>query len=177
MQENRGKRIDDEFSGVPSKDKRWALRHPEKAVARWQGRSREYVAQSNKKQREKPGARERHAIGMAEWRRAHPGSQEVWNRKYYDKIKKMVFDHYGWVCRCCGETEEAFLTIDHINNDGAQHSKRHNPDRNRRSYKWYVKEGFPSDLQTLCWNCNSAKRKYGECPHKTQDYSDRLGVG
>jgi hypothetical protein len=29
-----------------------------------------------------------------------------------------VFNHYGGECICCGLADTAFLTIDHINNDG-----------------------------------------------------------
>src|SRR3990167_9777047 len=31
---------------------------------------------------------------------------------------------YGGKCRCCGETEEKFLTLDHINGGGKQHRLR-----------------------------------------------------
>jgi len=34
------------------------------------------------------------------------------------KLKTMVYNHYGWLCNCCGETTPKFLTIDHVNNDG-----------------------------------------------------------
>lgn len=55
-----------------------------------------------------------------------------------------------------------FLTIDHINNDGAEHK------RSRAGvdlYDWIIKHNFPDTFQTLCWNCNCAKGKYGSCPH------------
>ncbi len=31
-------------------------------------------------------------------------------------------------------------------------------------YDWLMKNNFPQGFQTLCWNCNFAKHKFGECP-------------
>jgi hypothetical protein len=34
-------------------------------------------------------------------------------------------------------------------------------------YAWLALNGFPKDrYQLLCWNCNVAKGKYGQCPHR-----------
>ena len=82
------------------------------------------------------------------------------NKQSY-KIK--VFDHYGRVCKCCGEREPEFLQIDHKNNDGAQHRKEVNANR---LYRWLCTHGFPDTFQTLCSNCNWAKRNDGICPHE-----------
>lgn len=84
------------------------------------------------------------------------------------KVKEGVFTHYGGKCTCCGESQMQFLSLDHVNNDGAQH---------RRSlgtmvsggvsfYYWVRKNGYPSYLQILCFNCNHAKALFGQCPHK-----------
>jgi hypothetical protein len=73
-----------------------------------------------------------------------------------------VFKAYGNACACCGEPRLEFLTIDHVNNDGAQ-------DRNRygsRLVNRIKKLGFPPTYQILCYNCNGAKGVYGQCPHK-----------
>lgn len=83
--------------------------------------------------------------------------------------KRLVMDHYGGKCACCGEDAIEFLTIDHINNDGAEHRKTvlSHASRNGRSvrlYSWLVQEGFPSGFQVLCMNCNTAKGFYGRCP-------------
>lgn len=94
------------------------------------------------------------------WRKRNPDKAREYVRAHYQRARKKVFDRYGRVCRCCGESREEFLTIDHINNDG----------KNDRSnfYKTIVKLGFPDNLQTLCWNCNHAKYIYGTCPHATE---------
>lgn len=86
-----------------------------------------------------------------------------WHRDNYNT----VLNHYGAVCVCCGETDERFLTIDHINNDGY---KLRGTKQDCTGPSWYariIKRGFPSDLQVLCFNCNLGKNRCGGiCPHK-----------
>ena len=55
-----------------------------------------------------------------------------------------------------------FLTIDHINNDGAQHKRER---KGIDLYDWIIKHNFPDIFQTLCYNCNCSKGHYGACPH------------
>ena len=43
---------------------------------------------------------------------------------YYQKTRNKVLIAYGNKCNCCGEKNIKFLTIDHINNDGAEHKKK-----------------------------------------------------
>ena len=96
-------------------------------------------------------------------------------RKRRTKIKRLVLEHYGGVppkCVCCGESIYQFLTIDHVNNDGAKHRKELKLGRKSGwwLYIYLVKNDFPDDgyeLQVLCWNCNCGKRMNGGvCPHK-----------
>ena len=80
-----------------------------------------------------------------------------------EKLKTEVFNHYGNRCACCEETIKKFLTIDHINNDGAIHRKNIN---GRNVYRWLKKNGYPAGFQILCYNCNLGKaRNNGVCPH------------
>lgn len=86
------------------------------------------------------------------------------NRAYW---WNQVLDHYGHECACCHETEPKFLTIDHINNDGA---KQRHPSGGRlkaeKLYRWLILNNFPEGYQILCWNCNCGKhRNGGTCPH------------
>ena len=88
------------------------------------------------------------------------------------QLKQQIMSVYGTECACCNETQLEFLSIDHINNDGAAHRREINGDKPRASgtklYKWLKQNGFPQDLglQTLCHNCNSGKtRQKGVCPH------------
>lgn len=77
----------------------------------------------------------------------------------------IVLNHYSkgkMCCNCCGEKELKFLTIDHINNDGAQHRKlnKNNIDN------FIIQNHFPEDFQILCYNCNCGKSiNNGVCPH------------
>lgn len=74
-------------------------------------------------------------------------------------------------CQCpkCDITDERFLTIDHINNDGTIHRKKIGPGI-WAFYWWAKKHGFPDGFQVLCYNCNGAKaRNGGICPHMDED--------
>ena len=82
-------------------------------------------------------------------------------------MKKMVFDHYGWKCTCCGEENPVFLTMDHINNDG--YKDKMVGGRKLTGKDLYIKimrEGLPNRFQTLCQNCNFGKKVRGICPHQ-----------
>ena len=79
-----------------------------------------------------------------------------WHRQ-----RLIVIKHYGGKCVCCGESNNRFIEIDHINNDG----KKHRRVTGRHIYKWVINQNFPSDLQLLCANCNRSKGKFGVCQH------------
>lgn len=84
------------------------------------------------------------------------------------ELKREVMEAYGGpTCACCGETTETFLTIDHINNDGAKHRRI----IGRTSVnKWLKNNGFPTGYQVLCFNCNMGKHLNGGiCPHQEQN--------
>lgn len=87
-------------------------------------------------------------------------------RKEYTKALRLeVFNGYGGAfCRCCGESEYVFLTIDHMNNDGAAH--RREVGRGLGVFRWLRDNGFPPGYQVLCWCCNEARRLVGVCPHQ-----------
>lgn len=80
--------------------------------------------------------------------------------------RNQVLDHYGRRCACCGEGHEEFLTIDHVNGDGAQHlttaGYRY---RGPQLYGWLIRNDFPEGFRTLCFNCNFALGHHGYCPH------------
>lgn len=89
-------------------------------------------------------------------------------REYNHNLKKIIYEHYGNKCACCGEIEFKFLSIDHINNDG-HHNKKRKLGKYKNSWDWYkyiIKNNFPDNLQLLCMNCNFGKRMNdGICPH------------
>lgn len=102
---------------------------------------------------------------QAQWRNTEEGKiyKREYAREYSRKIRKEVLAHYGNKCVCCGETELAFLTFDHINNDGSQHRSKI---KGANIPQWLKRNNFPKDVQILCHNCNSGKEYLGVCPHK-----------
>lgn len=113
---------------------------------------------------------------------AKPGGKKAWNQHRYQRdregcsrrakaanlaVRLEVLSHYGGYCVCCGESHEKFLTLDHINQDGAAQRKATNTYGGCVFYYWVKRNGFPDDLRILCYNCNLATyRNGGICPHE-----------
>lgn len=93
------------------------------------------------------------------------------------ELRNAVLGAYGRVCKCCGESNEMMLTIDHINNDGAAH--RESTDFGSYGfYGWLVRNKFPEGFQTLCFGCNWGKhRNGGTCPHVKESEIAFLMIG
>lgn len=130
--------------------------------------------------------REQQRIYMKRWRQNHPDKAKAnCNRYYYrhkeerdksskrrskqllQKYRKIVIEHYGGKCVCCGETLIEFLTIDHPKGNGKEDRKRF-----RTSYSfylWIIKNNFPEGYRILCYNCNCSIGHYGYCPHQKVD--------
>jgi hypothetical protein len=71
-----------------------------------------------------------------------------------------VFDHYGRTCVGCDKVLPVeFLTLDHIDSDGAIERKARTNGRrfSGNNYHMLVKSGFPDNLQTMCRNCQQHK--------------------
>lgn len=90
-----------------------------------------------------------------------------------NKLRRKVecFNAYGGCrCECCGEMILEFLTIDHIDDSGADHRRAINVQGGHRFYGWLKKNGYPSGYQVLCFNCQWGKRlgAGGVCPHKNK---------
>jgi len=124
----------------------------------------------NRKRRERskiPEVKERIRKQDKKWRENHKEKiikiNKISGKKYRDKNRELVFNHYGRQCACCGEKEIKFLSIDHIDGKGTKHRK----EIKCRIYGWLVKNNFPKGFQTLCFNCNWGRyRNNGICPHK-----------
>lgn len=93
------------------------------------------------------------------------------------KLRKEVIEVYGGKCACCDVSDLVFLTIDHINGDGADHRRAlkgvNYGAGSTSTYQWLRQHGYPPGFQVLCWNCNWAKSN-GGCPHKTTDEGKHL---
>jgi hypothetical protein len=108
----------------------------------------------------------------------------TWERGYYARnrtkclakataqraaLRVLVFQAYGGpVCRCCGEREDQFLCIDHVEGGGNTHRKSIGRKAGTASfYHWLKKNNFPPGFQVLCFNCNMSKHKNkGLCVHQ-----------
>lgn len=84
-------------------------------------------------------------------------------------IKRKTIEAYGGKCVCCGESIMEFLTVDHINGNGAEERKQIGRNGGHYFYYYLKKLGYPKDnYQVLCFNCNCAKHMYGTCPHQVK---------
>jgi len=105
---------------------------------------------------------------------AVPANRERWNKKNRERNQNLrveTFGAYGGICRCCGEREPKFLTLDHQDGDGIAHRRSLGFSSNATGitfFKKLRKHGYPKDvrLQVLCYNCHMAKDKFGGCPHQ-----------
>ena len=80
---------------------------------------------------------------------------QINKRNQYIDLKLKVFEAYGNKCNFCSEDNIEYLTIDHINNDGAQHRKI----IGTQIFPFLKRNNFPKDFQILCFNCNYLKHK------------------
>jgi hypothetical protein len=104
--------------------------------------------------------------------------QKAWG----DRTKRACIDAYGGRCACCGETELSWLSLDHVNNDGAERRRSGvypGAGCGRELYRWLVKNGFPKDhgLAVLRMNCQFGKRLCGVCPHQLRGVVNGGGEG
>lgn len=114
-------------------------------------------------------ARERNRAQYAA-EKDHPDKKEARRRsgvRTRAKLRAEVVAAYGGKCMCCGESQQEFLTLDHLDNDGAQHRRGEGAYVGVTTALWtYARQqSYPDTLQLLCWNCNCAKGLYGVCPH------------
>lgn len=95
-------------------------------------------------------------------------SERLRARRYWFDLRQKALDHYGRACACCGESIDEFLSIDHMDNDGAAH-RRALKTNGAGIWKWLRDSNYPANFQTLCMNCNFGKHKNkGICPHKCE---------
>ena len=97
--------------------------------------------------------------GNSKWRKANIAKNREINRQWYANVRKQAIARYGGKCTCCGETGHQFLTLDHINGDGAAHRKQ----IGCNLAAWLRRNGWPKGFRVLCWNCNCALGLHGHC--------------
>lgn len=101
------------------------------------------------------------------------------NRARRFRLKQEVLAHYGGQCACCAETTWEFLTLDHINEDGAAHRRELFGTQKAGSsqmYRWAKKNGYPAIFRVLCFNCNVTIFHYGTCPHQRKHEKEAVSA-
>ena len=103
-----------------------------------------------------------------EWDKAHPEQAKKMHRaatrESNVRVKIEVLTHYGPAgqLRCawpnCDVVDVDMLSLDHINNNGAQDRRSAKNERGGSNTYWRVRNaGFPEGFQTLC--CNHQRKK------------------
>ena len=119
------------------------------------GKRKEYAGRYNRTRRKELPSYQSHLKKM-----------RVKNREITKQLRSEMIAAYGSKCSCCGEKAWEFLTLDHINGDGAKHRRETNR-RGNRLYALLKKQGWPKKAyRLLCMNCNFAIGRCGYCPHK-----------
>lgn len=84
-----------------------------------------------------------------------------------NKLRSEMVEAYGGACSCCGEREVGFLTLEHVNGDGAKHRESLRTLGGYAVWRDLKKRGWPTDGYTiLCWNCHMATCWGRTCPHQ-----------
>ena len=100
---------------------------------------------------------------QAKWVAKQP-DHSAYQKNYREAIRREVIQAYGGKCSCGGETRFEFLTLDHVDNDGAEH-RREIGESSNQLVLWAKRNKFPKRLRCMCFNCNVSTYRYGACPH------------
>ena len=92
--------------------------------------------------------------------------RNTYKREKRAQLRLETLIHYSnglMKCSCCGESQERFLTLDHINNDGWKDKRKYG----RSVMDMVKKQSYPEGYQILCYNCNCGRaHNKGVCPHE-----------
>lgn len=108
---------------------------------------------------------------------------QEWQRIYRERNVKQLTHHkkeallkkkragiafYGGACKCCGETIEEFLTLEHKGgrNETDFYSGGTKKITGKRAWEKACSQGWPDRYTVLCFNCNCARGHLGYCPHE-----------
>lgn len=109
---------------------------------------------------------------VAVYQRDNREQVNAYHAQWAARLRLETMKAYGGKCSCCGESEPAFLTIDHEEGGGNIHREEVVGSKRRggtRFYAWLKKQGWPAGFRVRCWNCNSgAALNGGICPHEAR---------
>jgi hypothetical protein len=99
------------------------------------------------------------------------------SKRRRQQLKLAAFNAYGGPrCVCCGEDHLEFLSIDHVDQNGAEHRRKlmgekgWSPTKNSMCgatfYLWLKQNSYPPGFRVLCMNCNFSLSRFGYCPHQ-----------
>ena len=104
---------------------------------------------------------------------ANPERDTLYHKKRNAEIKYQLLQAYSKngepSCSCCKLTNTDFLTLDHTDNNGAEHRKTLKKERQSTNIyaeilREYKKTGlYPTGYKTMCMNCNWVKHLRGVC--------------
>lgn len=103
---------------------------------------------------------------LQERQRSYAGRYSARTKARYAAERREMIEAYGGACACCGESHHEFLTIDHIDGDGAA-ERRENAMVGAKIARVLRERGWPKDrYRLLCFNCNCSLGIRGYCPHQ-----------
>lgn len=114
--------------------------------------------------RNDPEFRERSRLACIKYHQKHKERLSEKQRQKRADLRARLLNLYGGCCKCCGETEQAFLCFDHVNGGGTKERKELGP---AEIYRKLDKAGIVlPEYRILCHNCNMAIAIFGRCPHQ-----------
>ena len=133
----------------------------------WYLKNKERCLAASKKHRE--DNREKYDVYSKKYREANRDKCSLAVKASRQKLMMEFVNEYGGSCRCCGEEELSFLTIEH-----SLHDPPRNPSGLRitayAELRRLKKSGWPKDkgIYVLCYNCNCSTQIIGTmCAHKS----------
>ena len=139
-----------EGCNVRAQSHEYCMTHRRRLLGPFPSDSKENKAISTKKMKKKKGF-------------IYTVERNFMSLEYNDRIKKEVLAHYGFEgnLQCtysgCKVSDPAMLTLDHVNNDGAEDRLRGRKWTGVPLYAILKRERYPSGFATLC--CNHQNKK------------------
>jgi hypothetical protein len=92
---------------------------------------------------------------MKKCRNEEPEKYNRQSRKAKSRIRERLYDMYGNKCVLCGFDNILALTLDHINNNGAEERKALGE---RGVYYRALEKYRPNEYRIICMNCQFIER-------------------